>query len=68
MNLGCAYLIWAFIELDNSGSWGHGGLFSAIDQINPDISIDYLKASEMEDLKLGDCHVWPLKSNINVTI
>jgi hypothetical protein len=42
--------------VDNSGSWGRGGLFDALIKRNSDIPAIYKEASEMNDLNLGDVH------------
>ncbi|XP_033105288.1 chromodomain-helicase-DNA-binding protein 1-like [Anneissia japonica] len=43
--------------VDDSGSWGSGGLFSAIDARSPTPAERYELAGEMKDLSLGDAHL-----------
>ncbi|XP_071964238.1 chromodomain-helicase-DNA-binding protein 1-like [Antedon mediterranea] len=46
--------------VDDSGSWGSGGLFSAIDARSPTPADRYELAGEMKDLNLGDAHLMKL--------
>ncbi|CAL1385281.1 unnamed protein product [Linum trigynum] len=45
-----------FSCVDDSGNWGHGGLFDALTRISPAIPEAYQRASEFGDLHLGDLH------------
>ncbi|VFQ75789.1 unnamed protein product [Cuscuta campestris] len=46
-----------FSCVDDSGSWGHGGMFNALARLSPSISMAYERASEFGDLHLGDIHL-----------
>ncbi|CAH9112666.1 unnamed protein product [Cuscuta epithymum] len=46
-----------FSCVDNSGNWGHGGMFNALAKLSPSISKAYERASEFGDLHLGDLHL-----------
>ena len=46
--------------LDDSGRWGRGGLFRALDALSPLVSHVYLEAYNQEDLSLGDLHLVPV--------
>ncbi|KAL0425790.1 UNVERIFIED_CONTAM: putative helicase CHR10 [Sesamum radiatum] len=43
--------------VDNSGNWGHGGLFDALARLSATIPNTYERASEFGDLHLGDLHL-----------
>lgn len=43
--------------VDNSGKWGKGGLFTAIDNLSLKVSEQYAKASKMKDIHMGDLHI-----------
>ncbi|KAH9788538.1 putative helicase CHR10 [Citrus sinensis] len=43
--------------VDNSGQWGRGGMFDAIAKLSSSIPDAYRRASEFEDLHLGDLHL-----------
>lgn len=43
--------------VDNSGNWGHGGLFDALARLSASIPSAYHRASEFGDLHLGDLHL-----------
>ncbi|GFR78435.1 chromodomain-helicase-DNA-binding protein 1-like [Elysia marginata] len=45
---------------DNSGTWGQGGLFSAISARSSKAEEQYEFAGRMKDLSLGDCHLIPV--------
>ncbi|KAK3804046.1 hypothetical protein RRG08_003214 [Elysia crispata] len=45
---------------DNSGTWGQGGLFSAISARSSQVEEKYEFAGRMKDLSLGDCHLIPV--------
>ncbi|KAL7158442.1 hypothetical protein ABFS83_02G143900 [Erythranthe nasuta] len=46
-----------FSCVDNSGNWGHGGLFDALARLSDTIPDAYQRASEFGDLHLGDVHL-----------
>ncbi|KAI3444757.1 hypothetical protein Pfo_001422 [Paulownia fortunei] len=46
-----------FSCVDNSGNWGHGGLFDALARCSATIPSAYEQASEFGDLHLGDLHL-----------
>lgn len=46
-----------FSCVDNSGSWGHGGMFDALSKLSTSIGDAYEWASEHGDLHLGDLHL-----------
>ncbi|XP_030837594.1 chromodomain-helicase-DNA-binding protein 1-like isoform X1 [Strongylocentrotus purpuratus] len=46
--------------VDDSGSWGHGGLFSALARRSPQPERLYELAGKMRDLNLGDAHLVPI--------
>ncbi|XP_075519243.1 putative helicase CHR10 isoform X1 [Primulina tabacum] len=46
-----------FSCIDNSGKWGHGGLFDALARVSPTVPYAYEQASEFGDLHLGDLHL-----------
>ncbi|KAG9452199.1 hypothetical protein H6P81_005103 [Aristolochia fimbriata] len=46
-----------FSCIDNSGKWGHGGMFDALANLSGTIPAAYQRASECGDLHLGDLHL-----------
>ncbi|KAL7590939.1 hypothetical protein Lser_V15G31830 [Lactuca serriola] len=46
-----------FSCVDDSGKWGHGGMFDALAKLSPEIPSAYERASEFGDLHLGDLHL-----------
>lgn len=46
--------------VDNSGSWGRGGMFSALDRRDPAVAEAYERAGRNRDLALGSAHLFPL--------
>ncbi|KAG8391560.1 hypothetical protein BUALT_Bualt01G0200300 [Buddleja alternifolia] len=46
-----------FSCVDDSGNWGHGGLFDALARLSSTIPEAYERASEFGDLHLGDLHL-----------
>lgn len=46
-----------FSCIDNSGNWGHGGLFDALQKLSASIPAAYQRAHQFGDLHLGDLHV-----------
>lgn len=46
-----------FSCVDDSGNWGHGGMFDALAKLSPQIPTAYERASEFGDLHLGDLHL-----------
>ncbi|XP_022153190.1 probable helicase CHR10 [Momordica charantia] len=53
----------AFSCVDDSGNWGRGGMFDALEKLSESISCAYQRASEFEDLHLGDLHLIKLEDN-----
>lgn len=47
--------------VDNSGKWGHGGMFNALANLSPAIADAYERAAEFGDLHLGDLHLIKIK-------
>ena len=47
--------------VDNSGSWGSGGVFSSLNRLSPFIGAKYEAAGENDDLQLGDAHLEKLE-------
>ncbi|XP_010053964.2 probable helicase CHR10 isoform X1 [Eucalyptus grandis] len=46
-----------FSCIDNSGKWGHGGMFNALAKLSADIPAAYERAAKFGDLHLGDLHL-----------
>ncbi|TYI15073.1 hypothetical protein ES332_A08G162700v1 [Gossypium tomentosum] len=46
-----------FSCIDNSGNWGHGGMFDALAKLSASVPVAYERASEFQDLHLGDLHL-----------
>ncbi|KAM3316836.1 hypothetical protein ACQJBY_034791 [Aegilops geniculata] len=46
-----------FSCVDNSGTWGHGGMFDALTSLSTYIPDAYHRASEVDDLHMGDLHL-----------
>ncbi|XP_076956245.1 putative helicase CHR10 isoform X2 [Bidens hawaiensis] len=46
-----------FSCVDDSGEWGHGGMFDALARLSSQIPNAYERASEFGDLHLGDLHL-----------
>nr|XP_043622310.1 probable helicase CHR10 [Erigeron canadensis] len=46
-----------FSCVDDSGNWGHGGMFDALAKLSSQIPSAYERASEFRDLHLGDLHL-----------
>ncbi|RVW97131.1 putative helicase CHR10 [Vitis vinifera] len=42
--------------IDDSGIWGHGGMFDALARLSSSVPDAYQRASEFKDLHLGDLH------------
>ena len=53
--------------VDNSGGWGEGGMFSALNNLGSSIGERYELAAEMKDLTFGDTHLIKL-SEINICV
>ncbi|CAN0329422.1 unnamed protein product [Lampetra fluviatilis] len=51
--------------VDNSGRWGHGGLFSALDKRSTQPKRCYARAGKMGDLALGDAHLIPVDDRVS---
>lgn len=46
-----------FSCVDDSGNWGHGGMFDALAKLSANVPNAYQRASEFGDLHLGDLHL-----------
>ncbi|OQU93485.1 hypothetical protein SORBI_3001G543100 [Sorghum bicolor] len=46
-----------FSCIDNSGTWGHGGMFDALTSLSTCIPDAYHRASKFDDLHMGDLHL-----------
>uniref|UniRef100_A0ACD5WPM2 Uncharacterized protein n=1 Tax=Avena sativa TaxID=4498 RepID=A0ACD5WPM2_AVESA len=46
-----------FSCVDNSGTWGRGGMFDALTGLSTHIPDAYKRASEFDDLHMGDLHL-----------
>ncbi|XP_058221673.1 probable helicase CHR10 isoform X2 [Rhododendron vialii] len=46
-----------FSCVDDSGNWGHGGMFDALAKLSANVPSAYHLASEFKDLHLGDLHL-----------
>jgi len=46
--------------VDNSGTWGSGGMFSAIARLSSKVPEAYEAAYEADDLHLSDLHLVPV--------
>jgi len=51
--------------VDDSGIWGSGGLFTAIDNHSKQPQEHYELSAKMKDLNTGDVHMVPMKSTNN---
>lgn len=54
-----------FSCVDDSGHWGHGGMFDALAKLSSSIPDAYLQASEFDDLHLGDLHLIRVNEDAN---
>ncbi|KAL5209376.1 hypothetical protein ABZP36_004999 [Zizania latifolia] len=55
-----------FSCVDNSGTWGHGGMFDALTNLSTHIPDAYHRASEFDDLHMADLHLIQLdEANCN---
>lgn len=54
-----------FSCVDNSGNWGHGGLFDALARVSHTVPSAYEQASEFGDLHLGDLHLIEINDDLN---
>ncbi|XP_065008113.1 probable helicase CHR10 isoform X2 [Musa acuminata AAA Group] len=52
-----------FSCIDNSGSWGHGGMFDALASLSTCVPDAYHHAFECDDLHMGDLHL--VKLNVS---
>lgn len=43
--------------VDDSGNWGQGGMFDALNKLSATVPDAYQRASEFGDLHLGDLHL-----------
>uniref|UniRef100_A0A9I9DRE4 Helicase CHR10 n=1 Tax=Cucumis melo TaxID=3656 RepID=A0A9I9DRE4_CUCME len=54
-----------FSCVDDSGSWGHGGMFDALAKLSESVPSAYERASEFGDLHLGDLHLIQLEYKLS---
>ncbi|KAL0923753.1 hypothetical protein M5K25_007824 [Dendrobium thyrsiflorum] len=54
-----------FSCVDNSGNWGHGGMFTALANLSASIPDAYHRAFEFGDLHMGDLHLMKLNDGDN---
>ncbi|PSS24120.1 Helicase [Actinidia chinensis var. chinensis] len=52
-----------FSCVDDSGYWGHGGMFDALARLSESVPSAYHLASELKDLHLGDLHLIEIKED-----
>ncbi|OQU93490.1 hypothetical protein SORBI_3001G543100 [Sorghum bicolor] len=55
-----------FSCIDNSGTWGHGGMFDALTSLSTCIPDAYHRASKFDDLHMGDLHLIQLDAAIHM--
>ncbi|XP_019188894.1 PREDICTED: probable helicase CHR10 isoform X2 [Ipomoea nil] len=54
-----------FSCVDDSGNWGHGGMFNALARLSASIPMAYERASEFGDLHIGDLHLIEIRDDCN---
>ncbi|XP_040991385.1 LOW QUALITY PROTEIN: probable helicase CHR10 [Juglans microcarpa x Juglans regia] len=54
-----------FSCVDDSGNWGHGGMFDALTKLSASIPDAYQRASEFGDLHPGDLHLIRINEDCN---
>ncbi|KAG6630591.1 hypothetical protein CIPAW_13G029900 [Carya illinoinensis] len=54
-----------FSCVDDSGNWGHGGMFDALTKLSASIPNAYQRASEFGDLHPGDLHLIRINGDCN---
>ncbi|KAL1802765.1 hypothetical protein ACET3Z_031412 [Daucus carota] len=54
-----------FSCVDDSGNWGRGGLFNALAKLSDSVPKAYERASEFDDLHLGDLHLLEITDDIS---
>jgi hypothetical protein len=59
-------LLTVFSCVSNSGSWGRGGLFTALSNLSNKPQKNYESSKLNQDLKLGDAHLIHINKNIYV--
>uniref|UniRef100_A0A0D3BPZ7 Helicase C-terminal domain-containing protein n=1 Tax=Brassica oleracea var. oleracea TaxID=109376 RepID=A0A0D3BPZ7_BRAOL len=52
-----------FSCVDDSGTWGRGGMFNALSKLSSTVPDAYHRASEFKDLHLGDVHLIKIDDN-----
>ncbi|KAK6918625.1 Helicase, C-terminal [Dillenia turbinata] len=57
-----------FSCVDDSGKWGHGGMFDALSRLSASIPDVYQRASEFKDLHLGDLHLIKIKEDYDCNV
>ena len=63
------YVIFSFVRVngrfvDDSGTWGSGGMFNAIARLSPKVPEAYEAAREAGDLQLADLHLVPISGKL----
>ena len=54
--------------VDDSGTWGSGGMFNAIARLSPKVPEAYEAACEAGDLQLADLHLVPISGKLLFSI
>ncbi|CAH8611650.1 unnamed protein product [Heterobilharzia americana] len=54
--------------VDDSGSWGRGGIFRSLDARSSQIKSVYELAGQMDDIELGDCLLIPVENPDNLLL
>ncbi|XP_050384918.1 probable helicase CHR10 isoform X1 [Argentina anserina] len=54
-----------FSCVDDSGQWGHGGMFYALEKLSTSVPDAYQRASEFDDLHLSDLHLIRISEDSN---
>ncbi|KAL6981284.1 putative helicase chr10, partial [Sarracenia purpurea var. burkii] len=53
------------ICVDDSGNWGHGGMFDALAKLSASVPSAYDQAFQFKDLHLGDLHLIEIKEDVD---
>ncbi|KAI4370348.1 hypothetical protein MLD38_018708 [Melastoma candidum] len=54
-----------FSCVDNSGRWGHGGMFDSLAKLSSNVASAYERAAEFHDLHLGDLHLIKIEGSLD---
>ena len=55
----------SLVNVDDSGRWGVGGVFSALSARSAEPQTNYELAGKMKDLSLGDAHIIPIDDRMS---